>query len=573
MGDLKRELAMPRLLECVPNFSEGRDRAVIDAITDAIARVEGVKLLDVDPGATTNRTVVTFVGAPEAVIEGAFAGIAKSAALIDMRTHHGAHPRMGATDVCPLVPVSGVTMEEAVALARQLAQRVGDDLGIPVYLYEAAATQPERKNLATIRAGEYEGLAEKLRDPAWVPDFGPAAFNARSGATVIGARDFLVAYNVNLNTTSTRRANAVAYDVRERGRLKREGDPLTGEIVRDENGDAVWVPGSLQGVKAIGWYIEEYGICQVSMNLTDLAATPLHVAFEEVSERARARGMRATGSEIVGMVPLRVLREAGEYFLRKQQRSLGIPTSEVLKIAVRSLGLDELAPFDLQHRVIEAAMAGEAKPRFVDKTVAAFADSVASESPTPGGGTVAAVVGALAAALGTMVANGSAHKRGWDARWEEFSVWAVRGRAILEELEGLADADSGAFDALMAAFGLPKETEEERAARQAAIEAATQGAVAVPLRTMRAALASMDVLRAMAETGNPNAASDAGVGALCARAAVRGAYLNVQTNVGGLQDRDFAERALAEGAEIAARAEVLEAEVLARAREVFAGRR
>ncbi len=350
---------MPRLIECVPNFSEGRDRAVIDAITSAIARLEGVKLLNVDPGATTNRTVVTFVGAPEAVVEGAFAGIARAAELIDMRAHHGAHPRIGATDVCPLVPVSGVTMEEAVALARELAQRVGEELGIPVYLYEAAATRPERKNLATIRAGEYERLTEKLRDPVWAPDFGPAAFNARSGATVIGARDFLVAYNVNLNTTSTRRANAVAYDVRERGRLKREDDPLTGEIVRDENGDAVWIPGSLQGVKAIGWYIGEYGICQVSMNLTDLTATPLHIAFEEVCERARARGMRVTGSEIVGMVPLRVLREAGEYFLRKQQRSLGIPTSEILKIAVRSLRLDELAPFDVRHRVIELAMAGE----------------------------------------------------------------------------------------------------------------------------------------------------------------------------------------------------------------------
>ncbi|MCU0522241.1 MAG: glutamate formimidoyltransferase [Anaerolineae bacterium] len=568
---------MRRLLECVPNFSEGRDRAVIDAITGAIGRVEGVKLLDVDAGATTNRTVVTFVGEPEAVVEGAFAGIARAVELVDMRTHHGAHPRMGATDVCPLVPVSGVTMEEAVALARQLARRVGEELRIPVYLYEAAATRPERKNLATIRAGEYEGLSDKLRDPAWAPDFGPAAFNARSGATVIGARDLLVAYNVNLNTTSTRRANAVAFDVRERGRLLRKGDPLTGEVVRDAQGEPVWAPGSLQGVKAIGWFIEEYGICQVSMNLTDLAATPLHVAFEEVCERARARGMRVTGSEIVGMVPLRVLREAGEYFLRKQQRSLGIPTAEVLKIAIRSLGLDELAPFDVKHRVIEYAMAGEdpqnGLPRFADRTLGDFIDTVASESPTPGGGTVAAVVGALAAALGTMVPNVSAHKRGWDARWEEFSDWAVRGRALVEELEALADEDSRAFDALMTAFGLPRGTDEERTVRQEAIEAATRDAVEVPLRTMRAAFASMDVLRAMAEIGNPNAASDAGVGTLCARAAVRGAYLNIQTNVRGMGDLVYAEDAVAEGAEIAARAEVLEAEVLALVREAFAGKR
>ncbi len=457
---------MPQLIECVPNFSEGRDMGVIGRITDAIEAVDGVSLLDVDPGATTNRTVVTFVGEPEAVLEAAYRAIRKAAEVIDMRKHHGAHPRMGATDVCPLVPVSGITMDEVVALARRLGRRVGEELEIPVYLYEAAATRPERKNLANIRAGEYEGLRDKLLDPEWLPDFGPAAFSPKTGATVIGARDFLVAYNVNLNTTSTRRANAVAFDVRERGRVKRKGNPLTGEVVLDDGGKPVRIPGALQGVKAMGWYIEEYGICQVSMNLTDLAATPLHVAFEEVCESAAARGLRATGSEIVGMVPLRVLREAGEYYLRRQQRSLGVPTAEIIKIAVRSLGLNELAPFDPDQRIIEYAMArGKELRRLVDRTVTGFVDAVASEAPTPGGGSVAALIGVLGAALGTMVANGSAHKRGWDARWEEFSDWAVQGRAILEELLDLVDADSRAFEALMAAYGMPKGAAQEREAR------------------------------------------------------------------------------------------------------------
>ncbi|MCJ7549033.1 MAG: glutamate formimidoyltransferase, partial [Anaerolineae bacterium] len=483
---------MPALVECVPNFSEGRDMAVIRRITDAIEAVDGIRLLNVDPGASTNRTVVTFVGPPEAVVVAAFEAIRTASEAIDMRTHHGEHPRMGATDVCPLVPITGITMEETVIYARQLAQRVGEALDIPVYLYEAAATRPERKNLATIRAGEYEGLAEKLKDPEWQPDFGPATFNPRSGVTVIGARDFLVAYNVNLNTTSTRRANAVAFDVRQKGRVLREGNRLTGDVVRDDRGTPIRLPGTLEGVKAIGWYLEEYGICQVSMNLTDIETTPLHLAFEDVSEKAQARGMRTTGSEIVGMVPLRVLREAGEYFLRKQQRSLGIPEREIIHIAIRSMGLDELAPFDPDGKIIEYALAARgsarnAGSRLADLTVRGFADAVASESPTPGGGSVAALTGALGAALGTMVANGSAHKRGWDERWETFSDWAVRGRTFQEELLALVDADSRAFDELMAALRLSKATPEEKAERDAAIQAATRGAIEVPLRTMRAA--------------------------------------------------------------------------------------
>jgi glutamate formiminotransferase / formiminotetrahydrofolate cyclodeaminase len=558
---------MQQLIECVPNFSEGRDRAVIDAITGAIAAVEGVTLLDVDPGASTNRTVVTFVGEPEAVLEAAFAGIRVAAQLIDMRQHHGEHARMGATDVCPLVPVAGISMEETVALARRLAQRVGEELDIPVYLYEAAASRPERRNLARVRAGEYEGLARKLRDPEWQPDFGPASFNPRSGATVIGARDFLIAYNVNLNTTSTRRANAVAFDVREKGRIKRTGDPLTGEVVYDAEGQPVRIPGALEGVKAVGWYIEEYGICQVSMNLTDIQATPLHLAFEEVCEKAQARGMRVTGSQIVGLLPLRVLRAAGEYFLRKQERSLGIPEREIVEIAIRSLGLNELAPFDAEQRVIEYALAARTgaatRARLVDLAVTGFADAVASEAPTPGGGSVAAAVGALGAALGTMVANGSAHKRGWDARWETFSDWAVQGRAVQEELLSLVDADTHAFEVLMAAYALPKSTETERAARAAAIVQATLGAIEAPLRTMRAALRSMEVVKAMAETGNPNARSDAGVGALCARAAVRGAHLNVLTNAATLQGEEAAGQ-VSEANELVREAARLEDEILAR---------
>ncbi len=570
---------MPRLLECVPNFSEGRDQETIEAIAAAIDTIEGVTLLDVDSGVSTNRTVMTFVGEPEPVVEAAFAAIRAAAELIDMRHHRGEHPRMGATDVCPLVPVSGVTMEETVDFARQLAQRVGESLGIPVYLYEAAASRPERENLAYIRQGEYEGLMEKLRDPAWEPDFGPTAFNARAGATVIGARDFLIAYNVNLNTTSTRRANAVAFDVRDRGRVKRVGNRLTGAVVRDEHGEPVRVPGTLEGVKAIGWYIEEYGVCQVSMNLTDIQTTPLHMAFGEVCDRARARGLRVTGSEIVGLVPLRVLRAAGEHFLRKQQRSLGIPEREIIRIAVRSLGLEEFTPFQAEKRIIEYAIAAQEahKDRLVDRSVAGFVDAVASEAPTPGGGSVAAAVGALGAALGTMVANGSAHKRGWDARWQEFSDWAVQGREALETLLPLVDADTQAFESLMAAYRRPKSTSQEQAARNRAIREATLGAIETPLETMRAAVRSMAVIKAMAQIGNPNAVSDVGVGALCARTAVRAAHLNVRTNALTLADvpgveapeddasggsRSDVRQMLDEAAELAAQAHALEEEIL-----------
>ncbi len=556
---------MKPLIECVPNFSEGRDSRVIDQIVDAVRSVDGVTVLDVSPGASANRTVVTFVGAPEPVIEAAFRAIKTAAELIDMRQHHGTHPRLGATDVCPLVPLSGISMEETAAYAHQLARRVGEELGIPVYCYEAAATRPERKNLANIRAGEYEGLPDKLQDPEWQPDYGPAVFNPRTGATVIGAREFLVAYNVNLNTTSVRRANAVAFDVRERGRVKRRGNPLTGEIVRDANGEPVRIPGLLKGVKAIGWYVEEYGICQVSMNLTDLKATPLHVAFETVRERARVRGMRVTGSEIIGMVPLAVLRAAGEYYLRQQQRSLGIPEREILHIAIRSLGLEEFGPFDPEERVIEYAVArleGQ-RPQLPARTLADFIDDVASEAPVPGGGSVAAAVGALGAALGTMVANGSAHKRGWDERWEEFSDWAVRGRRCLKALIALVDEDTQAFQELMAAYGLPKATEEEQTARRQAIVRATHRAIEVPLETMRVALQALDVLVAMAEHGNPNAVSDAGVGALCARTAVQGAYLNVQINAAGLADDPVAKEALAEGARLLDNAQTREKKILA----------
>jgi glutamate formiminotransferase/formiminotetrahydrofolate cyclodeaminase len=537
---------------------------VIAQITGVIESVAGVTLLDVDPGRSTNRTVVTFVGEPDAVVDAAFAAIRKAAEVIDMRRHHGEHPRMGATDVCPLIPITRITMEETVALARQLGTRVGEMLQIPVYLYEEAASRHERRNLANIRAGEYEGLADKLQDPAWQPDFGPAVFNARSGATVIGARNFLVAYNVNLNTTSTRRANAVAFDVRERGRVLREGGRLTGEIVRDEAGDPVRIPGVLEGVKAIGWYLEEYGICQVSMNLTDIDATPLHEAFEAVREKARGRGLRVTGSEIVGMVPLRVLLEAGRYFLRQQQRSLGLPEAEIVKIAVRSLGLDELTPFDPERRVIEYALARETdQPRLVDQAFSDFANSVAAETPTPGGGSVAAAVGTLGAALGTMVANLSAHKRGWDARWEEFSDWAERGRAIQEELLALVDEDTRAFDALMLAYHMPKVTPEQQDARGCAVEAATRRAIEVPLQVMRAAHRALDVLQAMVETGNPNSVTDAAVGALCVQAAVLGAYLNVRINSQGLQDQDFAESTLSEGVNLRGQTQIQVKEIIA----------
>ena len=555
-------LSMPALIECVPNFSEGRNHDTIRRITERIETVEGATLLHVDPGKATNRTVVTFAGEPEAVVEAAFRAIATAAELIDMRQHHGEHPRMGATDVCPLVPISGISMEETAEYARRLAERVGRELGIPVYLYEAAQPDPARKSLAVIRAGEYEALPARITQPAWKPDFGPAEFNARSGATVIGARGFLVAYNVNLNTTSTRRANAVAFDVREAGRPKREGHPLTGKIVSNPDGTPVNVPGTLKAVKAIGWFIEEYGIAQVSMNLTDLDVTPIHTAFEEVSRSAEARGMRVTGSELVGLVPLQAMLDAGRHFLRKQQRSLGVPDAELIHIAVKSLGLDELGPFKPEERIIEYRLRGMDSGRLARMTLTQFANATAAETAAPGGGSTAALLGALGAALGTMVANLSAHKRGWDERWEEFSRWAERGQELKEELLHLVDADTAAYEQVMAAIALPKGTPEEQAERRQALERANRGAIEVPWTVMRTAHDVFDLVEAMAEHGNPASASDAGVGALAARAAVRGGWLNVRTNVAGLKDRSAVSEIMREGARLEADAADREAKIL-----------
>ena len=521
------------VIECVPNFSEGRNMDIIKQITNEIEAVEGVRLLDADPGKTTNRTVVTFVGNPYVVIEAAFRAIKKAGELIDMAGHTGEHPRMGATDVCPLIPVSGITMEETVEFARMLGQRVGTELDIPVYLYEYAASAPYRRNLADIRSGEYEGLANKIVLPEWQPDYGRAAFNARSGATVIGARDFLIAYNVNLNTTSTRRANAVAFDIREKGRQKKDEK---GKSVKDAHGDAVWEPGLLKNVKAIGWFIEEYGIAQISINLTNMHTTPLHVVFDTACQRAQARGMRVTGSELVGLVPLQALLDAGKYFLEKQQRSVGVSEAELIKIAVKSLGLDELTPFDPQKKIIEYQLRDNSARKLINMSLTRFAEETASESPAPGGGSIAAYCGALGAALGTMVANLSAHKAGWDERWQEFSTQAEKGQAILAEMLQLVDDDTNAFNAIMSAFGLPKGNDAEKAARKAAIEAATIGAIQVPFRTMELAFQSFDLSVSMAATGNPNSVSDAGVGALCARAAIKAGYLNVMINAQDIKE-------------------------------------
>jgi glutamate formiminotransferase/formiminotetrahydrofolate cyclodeaminase len=553
---------MPALIECVPNFSEGRDPEVIRRITTAIASVDGASLLHVDPGKATNRTVVTIAGTPDAVVEAAFRAIAQAAELIDMRHHTGEHPRMGATDVCPLIPISGITMEETAEYARKLAERVGRELDIPVYLYEAAQPNPARKNLAVIRVGEYEGLARKMTESAWKPDFGPTTFNPKSGATVIGARDFLVACNVNLNTTSTRRANAVAFDVREAGRPKREGDPVTGKEVRDAAGNPVMIPGTLKAVKAIGWFIEEYGIAQVSMNLTDLGVTPLHVAFDEVCRAAQARGLRVTGSELVGLVPLASLVDAGRHFLRKQQRSLGVSEAELIRIAITSLGLDELAPFNPGERIIEHRLRDTASRRLVSMTVTGFADETASESPAPGGGSVSALAGALGASLGAMVANLSSHKRGWDARWEEFSRWAEVGQRLKDELLRLVDEDTLAFDKVMAALAMPRATADEKAARSAALAKANLGAIEVPWQVMKVSFESFDLLDAMAEHGNPASVSDVGVGALCARLAVRGAWLNVQINVSGVKDRTAIAQILAEGPRLEREAAQREVDIL-----------
>ncbi len=556
-----------RIVECVPNFSEGRDREVIRQIASAIGQAGGVKVLDVDPGEATNRTVVTFVGSPEAVVEAAFQGVKRAAELIDMRHHKGAHPRMGATDVLPLIPISGVTLEECAALSRDLAKRIADELRIPTYCYEAAAFRPERKNLAVCRAGEYEALPEKLAHADSAPDFGARPYDdgvARTGATTVGARDFLIAVNFNLNTTSTRRANAIAFDVREKGRPVREGNPITGKIVKDADGNPLMQPGTLRATKAIGWFIEEYGIAQVSMNITDIAVTPLHVAFDEVCRKADARGVRVTGTEIVGLVPKRALVDAGKYFLRKQHRSTGIAEEEIVRTAIKSMGLGDLKPFVPEEKVIEYLLEAEvANKRLVDMTCKAFAHETASESPAPGGGSISAYMGALGAALGAMVANLSAHKAGWDERWEEFSDWADRGQALLSELLHLVDEDTAAFNRIMDVFAMPKSTDEEKAARSEALQAATLYATQVPLRTMKAAVQVFDLVQAMAAEGNPNSVSDAGVGALAARSAVLGACLNVKINAAGLKDRAAADALVAEAEALAAEADRREREVLA----------
>lgn len=552
---------MSQLIECVPNFSEGRNPAVIKQITDAIESVENIKLLNVDPGKATNRTVVTFVGSPEDVVEAAFRGVKKAAELIDMSKHTGEHPRFGATDVCPLVPISNISMEETVKYAHRLAKRIGDELEIPVYCYEYAANSNERKSLANCRAGEYEGLSDKLSDPHWNPDFGLARMNVKAGATAVSARNFLIAYNVNLNTTSTRRANSVAFDVREAGRVKREGNPLTGKIVTDEKGEPVRIPGTLKKVRAIGWFIEEYGIAQISMNLTDITVTPVHVAFDEVCKSAEKRGLRVTGSELVGLIPLQAMLDAGKYFLGKQERSTGISDEEIIKIAIKSMGLDELGPFNPRERIIEYLLEEQSK-QLKDLSLKAFADETASESPAPGGGSISAYVGSLGIALAGMVANLSAHKRGWDPRWKEFSNWAEKAKKNQNELLHLVDEDTNAFNQIMAAFGLPKSNLKEVENRNQAIQYATLNAIQVPLKVMKTAFDSMDIIEQMAVIGNPNSVSDAGVGALCSKTAVHGAYLNVLINLEGLTDKEKAAQLKHKATELLYQAETKEQEIL-----------
>ena len=561
------DIQMKKLIECVPNFSEGRNMEIIRQITDEVGKIEGVKLLDIDPGITTNRTVVTFVGTPDEVCEAAFQCIKKAQELIDMRSHKGDHPRFGATDVCPLVPVSNISMEETAKYAQQLAERVGKELDIPVFCYENAAKTDVRRNLANCRQGEYEGLKDRISTAEWKPDFGPNVFTesvAKSGAVAVGARDFLIAVNYNLNTTSTRRANAIAFDVREKGRPKREGNPITGKIIVDENGNQVMIPGTLKGTKAIGWYIKEYGIAQVSMNITNISETSLHVAFDEIVRNANNRGIRVTGCEIVGLVPKKVLIDAGKHYLAKQNRSLGVDEGEIIKVAVKSMGLDDLKPFNPKEKIIEYLLEAENKEdKLVDMTCTAFADETASESPAPGGGSISAYMGALGAALGTMVANLSSHKAGWDNRWEEFSIWAEKGQQLKDELLFLVDEDTRSFNRIMDAFGLPKATDSEKATRQTAIEEATKYAIEIPYRTMEKSFEVFDLCKAMAEIGNPNSASDAGVGALCARSAVLGAYLNVKINAGALKDKSFVEAILQKAAQLAAQAQEMENDVLA----------
>lgn len=550
-------------MECVPNFSEGRDLAVIESIANAIRSVDGVKLLDVDPGKATNRTVMTLVGEPDLVVEAAFRGIVKASELIDMSQHSGEHPRMGATDVCPFIPIAGVTMEDAIQCAHQLGEKLAQETNISGYYYESAAKSPQRRNLADVRSGEYEGLATKILQPEWKPDYGKAVFNEKSGATIIGARDFLIAYNVNLNTKNTRRANSVAFDVREAGRVKREGDPITGKIVLDENGEQVRIPGKLKHVKGIGWYIEEYGICQVSLNLTNIRETPLHIVFDEIEKSANDRGLRVTGSELVGLVPLSALLDAGRFFLQKQGSSAGASEEELIQMAVKSLGLDELSPFDPNKKIIEYQLRDAKKARLVNMSLKAFANETASDSPAPGGGSIAAYAGALGASLATMVANLSAHKRGWDARLEEFSTWAVKGQQLKDELLALVDEDTLAFDAIMNAFGLPKDTAEEKAARKQAIQNATKYAVEIPYKTMQKAFEVFEIADAMVQHGNPNSVTDAGVGALCARTAVYGAWMNVQINLSGIEDQNFKVEMTNKANDLLAKANQKEQEIVA----------
>lgn len=555
-------MSKKQLIKCVPNFSEGRDMNIIKQITDEIESVDGVKLLDVDPGMATNRTVVTFVGEPEPVIEAAFLAIKKASEIIDMSKQTGEHPRMGATDVCPLIPIANISMDEVVKYAHKLAKQAAKNLDIPFYMYESAATKKDRKNLATIRAGEYEGLPEKLKDPHWKPDYGPAHFNPRAGATVIGARDFLIAYNVNLNTTSVRRANSVAFDIREKGRIKRKGNPITGEVVTDKHGEPQRKKGMCKGVKAIGWYIEEYEIAQISMNITNINVTPLHAAFEATNKSATKRGLRVTGSELVGLVPLKVMLDAGKYFLKKQNRSVGISEEELIKIAVKSLGLDELGEFDAHKKIIEYQLESPESAHLLNMNLREFANETASESPAPGGGSISAYVGSLGISLAAMVANLSSHKRGWDDRWEEFSDWAEQAQSLKDQLLKLVDEDTNSFNAIMDAFRLPKGTTEEKATRAQAIQDSTRYAIEVPFKVMETSIQTYPIIKAMAEVGNPNSVTDAGVGALCVRAAVHGAFLNVKINTGGLKDKKFVADVLKKGKQMIQKADKLEKEIM-----------